>query len=225
MRQGKQVQEAGFSMLELLIVIAIMLIVAAIGVPKMMTVIDQQKLQTSAQTYASFIQLARERAIQDDQFYQIENTTIGGNKPIVYLDMNGNGTLDASEPSVQLPSPVIISDTGVPLGGFGNTTLLNAKPLTSSTTNPPPMTALDGTQRAGLAFNGRGLPCQRYAATDPCTVSPSNPGAGGGNVVVAWVTFLQYQMAGGGLEYAAISVTPAGRVKTWLYDPISGQWR
>src|SRR5581483_3263129 len=195
MRHHKQVLEAGFSMLELLIAIAIMLIVAAIGMPKMMTVIDQQKLQTSAQTYASFVQVARERAIQDDQFYQIQNTTIGGNNPIVYLDMNGNGALDPLEPSVQLPHPVVISDSGVPRGGFANTTLLNAIPLTSSTTNPPPMTALDGSQRAGLAFNGRGLPCQRYAASDPCTVAPTNPGVGGGNVVVAWVTFLQYQMS------------------------------
>ena len=211
-------------MLEMLIVVAIMLIVAAIGMPKMMTVIDQQKLQTSAQTYASFIQFARERSIQDDQFYQVQNTIISGNKPIVYLDTNGNGTWDASEPSVQLPHPVIITDSGVPLGGFADTTLLNAIPLTSSTTNPPAMTALDGSQRAGLAFNGRGLPCQRYSSSAPCQVQPVNP-VNGSPVPVAWVTFLKYQMSGGGMEYAAISVTPAGRVKTWFYDTNAGQWR
>jgi prepilin-type N-terminal cleavage/methylation domain-containing protein len=222
----RQYRQRGFSLLETLIVIAIVLILSAIGMPKMMRIIDQEKLRTSAQDYASFLQLSRERAIQDDQFYQVQWTLIGGNKPIVYLDLNGNGSLDTGEPQIQLPAPVVITDTSAPTPTTDFPTLLGTTPLTSSTTDPPAMTAYDGTQRAGLAFNGRGLPCQRYSVSNACMVTMPDPLDTTKTVIVAWVTYLRYSYTGGGTGWAAISVTPAGRIKSWSYNPSgTGSWQ
>jgi prepilin-type N-terminal cleavage/methylation domain-containing protein len=216
-------RQRGFTLIELMIVIAIIFIVSAMAVPRMRQIIDQNKLQGSAQEYAGFVQLARMRAVQDDQFYQVLNTTTGGNNPIVFLDSSPvNGSLDAGELQVQLPAPVVITDVGAP-AGFDTNTLLGATPLYSSTTTEPAMTAADGLQRAGLAFNGRGLPCQRYSSILPCTVAPLD---GSGNVVtVAWVTYLKYTFTSGGTGWAAVTVTPAGRIKTWSYDSAAGSWK
>ena len=126
------------------------------------------------------------------------------------------------EPEIQLSAPVVITDVGAP-AGFDTSTLLGAIPLYSTNPNEPAMTAGDGTQRAGLAFNGRGLPCQRYTATLPCTVAPLDPSA---NVVtVAWVTYLKYRFTGGGTGWAAITVTPAGRIKVWSYNTGTSKWQ
>jgi prepilin-type N-terminal cleavage/methylation domain-containing protein len=215
-------RERGFTLLEVVVVVAIVLIISAIGVPKMMLVVDQNKLRASAQEYASFLQLARSRAVQDDQFYQVLNTTTAGN-PIVFLDsILPNGSLDTGEPQVQLPAPVVITDTGHPLG-FDTTTLLGTIPLYATNPNEPGMTAADGTQRAGLAFNGRGLPCQRYSATVACGVAPLD--GGGNTVTVAWVTYLKYQFRNGGTGWAAVTVTPAGRIKAWSYNSAAGTWQ
>src|SRR5256885_17262560 len=67
-----------------------------------------------------------------------------------------------------------------------------------------------GTARPGLAFNQRGLPCQRLVAGGNCTNSIVGAGL---PPQVAWVTYFQYALRNGGGAFAAAFVTSAGGIQ------------
>ena len=212
-----------------MLVVLVMLIVMGMAAPNMLRLIDNQKLQTSAQAYAGLLQEARARAVQDDKPYEVLVDTSSG-YPIAYIDLNDDGNYNPNgtppEPGVLLAAPITISDANLPTAtnGFDTIHPLNIIPLHTST--PSPMLAFDGTARPGLAFNQRGLPCQRFVAAGNCVnaIPPQTPPL---PPQVAWVTYFQFALRNGGTAYAAISVTPAGRIKTWLYQSDgqgSGTW-
>ena len=227
-------RQSGFSVLELLLVVLILLVIAGMTAPRMLGIIDDQKVRASAQAFAGLLQTARSRATQDNQTYQVLTTTTNGT-PIAYVDLHksddadGNQTYEPSgsaangnnpEPAVLLASPITIGDSGVP-AGFDTDTLLGMTPFSDSTS---PMVKIDGNAMPGLAFNERGLPCQRVQANQVCKNAPvMNVGGVNQAVPIAYVTYLRYARRDGGTSFVAITVTPAGRIKTWVYQ--GGKWQ
>ena len=218
-------RQRGFSVLEMMVVVAIVLILSAILAPKMTQIIDSQKLASNAQAYAGLLQQARARAVQDNHPYQVLISTANG-FPMAYVDIAGNQTYVNSDPGVQLDSPITVIDTGAP-SGFDTVTLLNIIPLNLETT--PSMIGDNGASTPGLAFNERGLPCQRSVAGGACTNSTTiTVGGTPTTTLVAWVTYLQYVNGSGSTSWAAVTVTPAGRIRTWRYQntsATSGSWQ
>lgn len=215
-------RQRGFSILEMMLVVVIMLIILGMAAPKMMRIISNQKLQSSAQAYAGLLQEARSRAVQDNNPYEVLFGTSGG-APIAYVDLNDNGTFDAgTEPAVLLASPIVVTDTGLPPStqGFDTTHPINIIPLHTSTS---PMLAFDGTARPAVAFNQKGLPCQRFVAGGNCVnaIPPPTPPAAL-PPQVAWVTYFKYPISASAADWDAISVTPAGRIKVWTYQSDGG---
>lgn len=222
-------RQRGFTVLELVVVIAIILIISAILAPKMVQIIDTQKLQSNAQAYAGLLQTARSRAVQDNTPYQVLVTTAPG-VPMAYVDLAGNQTYVSGgsnpDPAVQLDNPITVTDTGAP-SGFQTVTRLNIIPLNLETT--PPMVDSTGANSPGLAFNERGLPCQRAAAGAACKNSTTIiVGGNPTSTLVAWVTYLRFTNRNGTYSWAAVTVTPAGRIRTWRYQntsSTSGSWQ
>src|SRR5262249_34903604 len=211
-------RQRGFTLLEALVVVAIVLLVAAMTAPRMLAIMDATKLRTSAQAYAGLLQVARSKAVSDNDVYQVlvDNTLV---PPVAYVDLNHNRQLDPAEPAVLLANPIIVTDTAPALPqGFDPTALLNVIPLHDSDS---PMVSdgaggiAAGTAIPGLAFNERGLPCQRQTANGNCS---NNLVGGGLPPTVGYVTYFRYTLRNGALAWAAISITPAGRVKTWSYQ-------
>jgi hypothetical protein len=65
----------------------------------------------------------------------------------------------------------------------------------------------------GLTWNALGLPCQQ-GPTGACTAT-------------GWVQYLQFLRANGDVMYAAVTVSPTGRVKAWTFIPSgngNGKW-
>ncbi len=95
----------GFSLIELLIVVAIGMIAAAMALPLVSNAVNQIHLSSSATDYANLLQRARMRAVQDDTYYQIQTQTLSGD-PIAYVDINKNGSYDTGEPMMVFASGV-----------------------------------------------------------------------------------------------------------------------
>lgn len=196
---------AGFSLTEMLVVVAIILIVGGISVPTLSRAVDNAKLKSAAQQVAGLYEQAKIRAAQDDTYHELLVSPAQ-----MCLDLDGNAACDASDPAVELPAQVSLISQGVPVAL--DQTLLGFAPLNednSVTYNQ------QGTQVHALAWNSRGLPCQRTSPGAVC----SNNGQ------VAWVQYLQLQRTINDASYAAVTVSPTGRIKVWTYVPGSNNGR
>jgi Tfp pilus assembly protein FimT len=194
--------KAGFSLTELAVVIAIIMIVTGVSLPSISRTLDNAKLTAAAQQVASLYQAGRIRATQDNNYYTLPVFT-NAQRSAICLDLDGDGACSATEPQAQMPSQVTLSNNGVPAqpsaATLGFTNNLNQ---TENSVNY----GQQGTLEPGLAWNALGLPCSRSSSTSPCSAG------------LAWIQYLQLPRSGGEVLYAAVTVSPTGTVRILHYS-------
>jgi prepilin-type N-terminal cleavage/methylation domain-containing protein len=193
--------QSGFTLAELIVVVTIILVVGGLSIPNLTRAIDTSRIKGAAQSLAAAYQDARIRATQKDTFYQVLISPPGISPAQICIDLDGDGTCSAGDPVTTFATQIKVSNLGVPV------------PLKSellhfpvNTTEQPPNNS--------LTWNALGLPCQRITPTATCTA-------------VGWVQHLQLLRANGDVMYAAVTVSPTGRVKTWTFNPSgngNGKW-
>ena len=192
--------QSGFTLAEMIVVVAIILIVGGLAIPNLTRAIDASRIKGSAQALAAAYQDARIRATQKDTSYQVLISPPGISPAQICIDLDGDGTCSAGDPVTTFPAQVRVSNLGVPA------------PLDSTQLHFPAITTEQ--PGASLTWNAVGLPCQRTSPITPCTA-------------VGWIQHLQLLRANGDVMYAAVTVSPTGRVKTWTFIPSgngNGNW-
>jgi Tfp pilus assembly protein FimT len=187
-------------MVELVIVVAILLIVAAIAVPNMLSFIHAARLRGAGSDLSSLLQTARMRSVQDDRFYS--SYIIAGPPQQAYVDVTGNGGTGwvVGDPLIAISAEV----TPVAAAGAPNTTNLQGQFLPAGSG----LTVKDGTTTGTpVIFSPRGLPCTTQSATGG-TVCDSAGGA-----TAFWIFFQDTITT----SWEAVTVSPAGRVQKWQY--------
>lgn len=194
--------QSGFTLAELIVVLSIILIVGALSLPNLTRAIDISRIKGAAQTLASAYQDARILATQKDTSYQVLTSPPGILPAQTCIDIDGDGTCSTGDPVTLFPQQIKVSNLGVPMP------LGNQLPFYAVATEQP------GSSNNSLTWNALGLPCQRSSATAPC-------------VATGWVQHLQLLRSNGEVLYAAVTITPTGRIKTWIFIPSSsgnGKW-
>lgn len=219
--------EHGLSLLELMFVLAVSMILLGVAVPAVMRAIRTVRLQESAIDYASLLQRARMRAVQDDRFYSVwVQAAAGGNPPIAYIDINpkqftglsghGDPALGGFyDPAPPTPDPLVLLSTEVgvqPVANAPSVASLNAA-FCAACVAPGSAAVI---RNSGPTWGPNGLPCSP-------TLSVGGVGtvcnAAGGPV--AYVTYFQSIYTRG---WEAVTVTPAGRVQVWSYNANNATW-
>lgn len=188
-RQLRKTGEAGFSLLEMIVVVAIFVILVAIAAPSFTRALRRYQLETSARNVANMIQRARYEAIRANR-----NVTViaGGGAPTMYgIDFNGNNNLDPGEPRLPFSTPVRMMP-----GGSGQPALATMGPNYAGAQIPNALT---------ISMSLRGTSMRRVTA-------------GGQNYFVeanaVYILYLQHQSDN---SWAAVTVTPGGRVRVWFF--------
>lgn len=209
--------QSGFSMVEMLVVVAIALAITALAVPSIMATIGNYRVTTSAGALAALIQETRMMSVRDNKCYSMESTTVGTNSAY-FVDLAQNQTYTAQpfpttnplqhEELVQMSSSVQI----VPAANMPSQ-------LTAAAIGGPSANfTLDSTD--AISFNARGLPClvtpPGCATATSCQMLPNGSQVG-------FVYYLSAQPPFGPALYKGISVTPAGRVRVWSLS--GGNWQ
>jgi prepilin-type N-terminal cleavage/methylation domain-containing protein len=178
----------GFSLLELLVVLGIILALIAIGIPSMATIISNARLSGGVTNLSGLLQNCRMIAIKENRV-KSAHFTIMANGPVAYVK------------SAADTSPLAQTDTQVQLGA----------PLTKFTTPtgagaPPELTSTELSFTAVTSdpsFNSRGLPCEYISGV--CTSK-------------GFVYYFKDTRPLGASRWAAVSISPAGRIKRWFWD-------
>ncbi len=174
-------KQKGFSQVELLIAVGIILILTVMSLPSLMNGMAVYRLNSAAHNIASQIQGARFRAIRNNstQSFLVTATRSG-------IDNNINGNLTDSQ------------DIAYPFSSGVNIATCSAAPVASSSDIGPGTSGING-----IAFTPRGTlrPVTTSGTPDFSTAFPSS------GVFIC--------LSNGPKLFAAVTVSPAGQVRTW----------
>jgi Tfp pilus assembly protein FimT len=196
-QRGLPIRTSGFSVMEMMITMGIILIVAALAIPTM-NVIRIAKLRETGSDYSSFLQQARITAIQNDSYYAV--VPKAGMVQQMFIDLNGNNAFDKGEPLMVLPSNIYIRTYADNPPGLGN---LEAQALASAA-DPSLDTADNPT------FGPRGLPC-KPVTNGGYTTCPAFSGTVSGT---SFITFFQSEPDA---TWLAVVTNPSARVRVFKY--------
>ena len=187
-------RQRGFSILEVLIVVSVLLILGIIGIPNMMTVISNARLQGGGTSLSGLLQNTRMQAVKKN-VTMTAHFTVLGNGPVAYAKQaTDTSSLTASDPQAQLGAP-LTKMASTPTGSGAPAALTTAElGFTAVTTDP--------------SFNSRGLPCV-YSSPGNCANS-------------GFVYYFRDSRPSGKTGWIAVSISPAGRIRRWTYS--SGSW-
>ena len=96
----KQYEASGFTLIELMIVISIMSLIAALALPNMGGMIKEYKLRSAASQMVASLQSVKMRAVKENAevkiFHQIDGVT-GEHYYQLFVDSNDDNVIDAGE--------------------------------------------------------------------------------------------------------------------------------
>jgi Tfp pilus assembly protein FimT len=191
-------RQAGFTILEITVALAIMMIVAGIAIPNLIQAWSDMELRSTASQVADLMQQARMRAAKNNATYPVRYQVSNGVQQ-VYIDLNNNSAWDNvapnPEPIIDLPRQITLT-AAAPNGTGGQP---SAYVFTADTTSGTPYS-----NTTILAFSPRGLPCN-YGSPPTCTTPSST----------YFVYYFQDARPNG---WAAVLVTKAGRTKTLTWN-------
>lgn len=190
---------AGFTLLELMMVVLIVIIVAGVSVPKFLSFIYSARLHGAGSDFAGLLQQARIRAVQDDTYYSTYFITSGTiREAYVDLKRNGGTGVDTLDPMITVNKEV----AAVAASSAPDTSNLSGQFLPVGST----LTVNDGnTSTTPIIFSPRGLPCSSLTVTGG-TICNSAGGA-----TAFWVFFQDSHTQ----AYQAVTISPAGRIQNW----------
>ena len=98
----------GFSLVELVCVVLVILIVLGIAIPNFLSFMHSAKLQGAGSDFTGILQQARIRAVQDDSYYATYFTSSGAlQEAYVDISKNGGTGVTSSDPLIQIASEVV----------------------------------------------------------------------------------------------------------------------
>ena len=217
----ERARSAGFTTLEVVVAIAVVLIMSSIAVPQFMSMMHASKLRGAVSDFASIVQVQRLRAVDDDRYYSSYVVPAGTNRPQeAFVDIypqNNNGTSGSGGATINPNDPAVVVSLEVlrrPAANAPATGALQAQVLPA---NSPVAMRDGGAPGTPVTFGPRGLPCAPTGVIGG-TVCDSLGGA------TAYWIFFQDNIT---QNWGAVTVTPAGRIRRWIFNNAAagGGWR
>ena len=228
-------QEAGVSLLELMITLAIGLVLMAMAAPLVNTTISVYRLRGAGGNYVNLLQQTRMRAVANDRYYSVYASTNPGNVG-AWRGMNAFADINLQGGAPGVYTTAQPSDLGVvfnhaaivlrPQGAAPNVNNLYNRfmpgiALGAVNVNPNNWAAANETV---VTFGPRGLPCYTVGAppaggAGTCLYTFNTPA---GPQPVAFEVFLQNQQTA---AWESITVNPSGRIREWRYNPSNASWQ
>ncbi len=199
----------GFSLVELMLVLFVTSVLAAITLPNIMLTVSNVKLRSTGADLAGLMQQARMMAAKNNPqvppVYAIRYAVLNGAQS-AFVDLNGDGVWSANA----VVNGITMSE---PVFAFGKSVVPAPAPPTGTGGQPTPYVLVGDSSTGGpftnantLAFTPRGLPCD-YSAPPACaSPAPSY-----------FVYYLTDTRSVGRPGWVAVVVTKGGRTKvmTW----------
>lgn len=195
----------GFSLIELMVVVAIMLVIAAFSVPTLVTTLDAFRMRGALSSAGNMAQRCRTTAVKKDLTQRLHLATVN-NRAVMFVTNSNDAAV----------APVVGDPALSAQFWFPQQFVLAAGPPAGAGA-PPPLTGVTmwGTNLVPNVnpqdpyFNSRGMPCLPDPLTGVC-----NPTTG-------FVYYYRYQSSRNVVRWTATSISPAGRIQSWFWTGAS----
>jgi prepilin-type N-terminal cleavage/methylation domain-containing protein len=108
--------QKGFTLIELMVTLVVLVIALSIGVPSFVTWIENNRLDTATRTLASALQVARNEAVSRQSVITVDSGGNWGNGLTIYTDTTPTGN------TAQTAGDVLIKDLDFSMDGITTTT-------------------------------------------------------------------------------------------------------
>jgi prepilin-type N-terminal cleavage/methylation domain-containing protein len=179
----------GFSLIEVLVVVAITLIIAGMTIPNMLSVISNARVHSGVTSMSGLLQNCRMMAVKENRTLTTRFVTVNGATLLGYVKPAADVTpLKDTDSQAEWEAPVIMMTSPT---GSGHPDVISTAVLgfTPATTEP--------------SFNPRGLPCVY---------------SGGACANNGFLYYFKDTSRKAGQGWAALSISPAGRIKKWFWN-------
>jgi prepilin-type N-terminal cleavage/methylation domain-containing protein len=194
----------GFSLVELMIVVAIIVILTVIAIPSIHRLNSTYKIDASGHSVASLLAQARLQAVHNNAPAYTQFNA-GADPTLAFVNNDGSSSFAAGDSDVATSGGVkLIQDPG----GLNHQQLDAYLGVTAGGGGPSLKIGLP------IGFNARGLPCVQNG---PPAVCLQDDGTGA-------VPVFEWFMTDSDGNWEAVTVTAAGRIKAWRYTG-QGTWQ
>jgi prepilin-type N-terminal cleavage/methylation domain-containing protein len=205
----------GFSLLELLITVAIVMVVAGFAIPNFMATLHGARLKGGVTDFASLLQTARIKSVDDDRYYSTYVLAANGNNPqqgfVDIFPQNADGTSGNAGQAYKAGDPLVVISPEVVLKAQGGAPSIAALKLQLLPPTSPVVPQDESVAATAITFGPRGLPCKPLAGVCDTLGGPQ-----------AYWAFFQDSVT---QNWGAVTVTPAGRIQRWLFmGGANGTW-
>lgn len=180
----------GFSMIELMLVVAVILTLTALTVPHLIDTVSDISLRYAASDLSGLLQSARIQSVRKNTFYTVQQGALLSGTQGYYVDIAKTGVDATGDPAMPLAQNLTVHG-GIGSGAPGEGAFIAGLNYTVNPGGDP------------VSFNARGLPC--IAAGTLC---PQTPGQG-------FVVFMSKPALTGNTPWACLVITPSGHVQIW----------
>src|SRR5260221_987679 len=139
----------GFSVIELVIVVTIIMILAAISVPRLLNTVSDINLRYAATNISGLLQSARIQAVRKNTFYTVQPTSLSTGGTGYYVHLQG-GAYVSGDPVLPLGSQTT-ADIGLGSGAPNESTFASGSSSGGLTFAPNSCSVAPTVTHAGLA--------------------------------------------------------------------------
>jgi prepilin-type N-terminal cleavage/methylation domain-containing protein len=218
--------QSGFTIVELMIVVAIGAVMVALGYPSLQRVNDNIRLRAAARAVQDSFTYAREQAVLTGRRHMVFAQTGGAldacgvaipNPLLVLDDVNQNCCIDVGEPRwvpEEITSPTVQQTTA--WGRTNATVRVPEDAGTGAMTTGSTFTRFGGGAASSVAFRGDGIPVAMSAACNAGSI-----GTGGGGF---YFTNGRPGLGAAERRDLAVVLTPIGTSKAYEWDAVGARW-
>jgi len=197
-------RQAGFSVVELMIVCVIIVVLSTIAIPQIQRITTNYRIDASGHAVASLLAQARLQAVHNNApaYAQKTNTT---SPSMAFVNNDGTSAYVTGDPDVAISSSLKFQDPGA----------LDHKQLdaylgVTGVAGGPSLKIL-----TPVGFNARGLPCIQNGTPAVCLQQdgPAGPVPG-----------FEWFITDANGNWEAVTVTAGGRIKAWRFTG-QGSWQ